>query len=427
MTTSRVGYFSKLANTDIKQALWASVLLLSSLGLAVLSSIARANGLFAPAIVLSLLALLIVAVICFTVVPRLFKRIRLDYWESFRFFRVTGRGAVFLFLVLLIAASTFNTGNNLMVLVLSFLLASLIVSGVISNLVLYGLDVKLDSPDAIHVGQKIVSLLTLSNTKKRFPSFSVTLRGTLDDRDDEELSPLFQDQDFPYLQPREETTFRVENEFRHRGVYPYQGFEVRTKFPFGFFVRGRNVGESGRVNVYPRIRELSGLIHQFPYLMGEESRNRKGFGTGLYNIRDYQSGDDARFVHWKSSAKLARLMMKEFVEETEDLPQLVLSTFLEEPDAFNRNQFEKVLSYVTSLGYLYLERGRTFSFYSGDFKVTVAGKDNGFKSLLDYLALVQPSDRILVERARVDDGAVLFAAGGVPTLPGVLCIDYLKL
>ncbi len=427
MTTSRVRYFSKLANTGIKRALWASFLLLSSLVLAVLSSIARANGLFAPAIVLSLLALLVAVVICFTVVPRLFKRIRLDYWESFRFFRVTGRGAVFLFLVLLIAASTFNTGNNLLVLVLSFLLASLIVSGVISNLVLYGLDVKLDSPNAIHAGQKTVSLLTLSNTKKRFPSFSVTLRGALDDRDEEESGFLFEDQDFPYLQPREKTTFRVENEFRRRGVYPFRGFEVRTKFPFGFFVRGRNGGEGGRVTVYPQIRELRGLIHQFPYLMGEESRNRKGLGTGLYNIRDYQSGDDARFVHWKSSAKLSRLMLKEFLEETEDPPQLVLSTFLEKPDASNRNQFEKVLSYITSLGYLYLERGRTFGFYSGDFEATVTGRESGLRSLLDYLALVQPSDRVLVERDKVADGAVLFAAGGVPTLPGVLCIDYLKL
>jgi uncharacterized protein (DUF58 family) len=374
-----------------------------------------------------MLALLLAAVICFTVVPRLFKRVRFDYWESFRFFRVTGRGSVFLFLVLLIAASTFNTGNNLLVLVLSFLLASLIVSGVISNLVLYGLDVKLDSPDAIHAGQKTVSLLTLINTKKHFPSFSVTLRGTLDGRDKDGPGLIFENQDFPYLQPREQTTFRVENEFRQRGVYPYRGFEVRTKFPFGFVIRGRNVGEAGRITVYPRIRELKGLLHQFPYLMGEASRNRKGLGAGLYNIRDYQQGDDARFVHWKSSAKLSRLMMKEFVEEQEDSPQLVLSTFLEEPDEYGLNQFEKALSCITSLAYMYLESGRTFSFYAGDFESKGIGRGTRLKPLLDYLALVQPSDEVSLDRAKVVDGAVLFAAGGVPTLPGALCIDYLKL
>lgn len=427
MTTSLTKHFRRLADTGLKRALWVAVLLLSSLGLALLSSIAKANGLFVPAIALSVAALLLAAGICFIVLPRLFTRIRTDYWESFRFFRVTGRGFVFLFLVLLIAGSTFNTGNNLLVLVLSFLLAALIVSGVISNLVLYGLEVNFDSPEAIHVGQRTVSLLTLSNTKRHFPSFSVTLSGVYEAPENGSSSLLFEQESFPYLEPREAATFRVEKEFQNRGIYPYRGFEVRTRFPFGFFVRGRRVGDQGRITVYPRIRELKGLLSQFPYLMGDESRNRKGLGTGLYNIRDYQAGDDARHLHWKSSAKLSRLMMKEFLEETEDLPQLVLSTFLGRADAFNRNQFEKVLSFITSLAYLYLDRGRRFDFYAGDFEVAVAGKANGFKSLLDYLALVQPADKILVERGKVSEGAVLFTAGGVPSLPGVLCIDYLKL
>ncbi|MFH0898082.1 MAG: DUF58 domain-containing protein, partial [bacterium] len=41
----------------------------------------------------------------------------------------------------------------------------------------------------------------------------------------------------------------------------------------------------------------------------------KGSGLEFDRLRDYQMGDDIRFIDWKSSAKMNKLMVKEFVEE----------------------------------------------------------------------------------------------------------------
>ncbi len=41
----------------------------------------------------------------------------------------------------------------------------------------------------------------------------------------------------------------------------------------------------------------------------------KGSGLEFDRLRDYQMGDDIRFIDWKSSAKMNKLMIKEFVEE----------------------------------------------------------------------------------------------------------------
>lgn len=309
----------KIKGQQIRDFIWPTALLLSALGFALISTIARKNGLFFVAVFSSGTALIAAIVVCFTLVPKLAQRVRSDYWHSFRLFRVTPRGLFFVFLLLLIAMATFNTGNNLLILILSFLLAALIVSGMISNLALYGLNIRLDLPKTIHAGQTALFLLTLDNMKKLAPSFALTLKGVrLSESDHADTTFFSQETRIPYVAAGQSFTARVECEFQKRGVYPIEGFEVTTKFPFGFFLRGRRVSAEGKITVYPALMEIGGLLRKYPKLQGPEFRNQKGQGTGLYNIRDYQKGDDARFVHWKSTAKLTRLMVKEFMQERED-------------------------------------------------------------------------------------------------------------
>ena len=41
----------------------------------------------------------------------------------------------------------------------------------------------------------------------------------------------------------------------------------------------------------------------------------KGASSDIRKIRDYIYGEDTRFIHWASSAKLGKLMMREFAQE----------------------------------------------------------------------------------------------------------------
>ncbi|MFZ0427016.1 MAG: DUF58 domain-containing protein [Acidobacteriota bacterium] len=408
----------------IRDFVYSVTLLLVALGLAVAGILARGQGQGALALALSVGALGIAATVTVLYVPRLARRISFQYWGSIRLFRVTPRGALFLFLLVLIAASTLNTGNNLLVLVLSFLMAALLVSGMVSNLVLHGLRVSLSLPEAIHAGQRVVSLLTLHNEKKHLPSFALSLRGKGDIP--EGATDFFsQEKHFPFLRAGTMQTVRVESTFHRRGVYPVSGFEVRTKFPFGFFFRGREVPAEGKVTVYPAMVDLRGLLRRFPYLRGPEAYNRRGSGTGLYNIRDYQRGDDSRHIHWKSTAKLSRLMVKEFVDERDDAFQVVLSTYLPQRTDETLEAFERALCLVASLAGHYRNRGIPFSFYSGEFEIALNGWREHFDSLMEYLAWVQPSDRMLIDPGKVGKTAVVFTAGSVRFAGPGPVIDYL--
>ena len=399
-------------------------LLAAALGIAIMGIVSRSRGRGALAVLLSVAALGIAAGVTVLFVPRLARRLSFEYWGSMRLFRVTGRGALFLFLLVLIAASTLNTGNNLLVLVLSFLMAALLVSGMVSNLVLHGLRITLSLPDTIHAGQKAVSLLTLHNEKKYLPSFALCLRGK--GEAPEEATDFFsQEKHFPFLQAGSSHRVRLESTFHRRGVYPVSGFEVRTKFPFGFFFRGREVPADGKITVFPVIMDIRGLLWRFPYLQGPEIYNHRGSGTGLYNFRDYQRGDDSRHIHWKSTAKLSRLMVKEFIEERDDAFQVVFSTHLPGKDLQALQAFERALSLVASLVVYYRDRRIPFSFYSGEFEITFDGRWEQYESLMEYLAWVQPSDRLLIDSGKVGKAAVVFSAGSTPSVGNGPLIDYL--
>jgi len=84
--------------------------------------------------------------------------------------------------------------------------------------------------------------------------------------------------------------------------------------------------------VYPRMYRIS----YFPFeprrsAVGvEDSRgSRKGVGQEYYGVREYQSGDSLRNVHWKSSARLGELIVREYAREYRPTAGLVV--YLLEP------------------------------------------------------------------------------------------------
>jgi uncharacterized protein (DUF58 family) len=50
-------------------------------------------------------------------------------------------------------------------------------------------------------------------------------------------------------------------------------------------------------------------------LMGDSRSAQKGSGFEFNQIREYQMGDDVRFIDWRSSARSNKLLVKEYIEE----------------------------------------------------------------------------------------------------------------
>ncbi len=418
----------RIGGGNLKATLWLAVLVAATLVTAVLSFSVRRSGQFRLAAYLSVVALVLAGIGYLVLLTRVLSRSR--FLGSLVSFRITRRGAFVLSIGLVIALSVFNTGNNLLILILSVLLASLVASLVTAGISLQNLKISVNLPNAIHAGQKAMFFVTIQNMKRLFPSFGLTLRGKpLKAPDGEGAGALFQESVFAHVAPGDRLKLAMHCEFPQRGVYPVEGFEVETCFPFGFLKRRKELEAHGQIIVYPAVRDITSLLLRHPALIGTAESNWKGWGTSLYNIRDYQAGDDARFVHWKSTAKVSRLMVKDFALEVHPPLNLVFSTWLPDRSAVGLEAFEKGVSLVASLISYYISNRQRFSFDTGEFRAEVdeANCEERYESVMEYLATLEPAPQNWIDPESLAPRSVLFAASKPSRRDDIVMIDYLML
>ncbi|HEV8132199.1 MAG TPA: DUF58 domain-containing protein [Acidobacteriota bacterium] len=298
-----------------REFLPGSVILTLALIVALASSSAAHAGKYFFAATLSLLALIMALVAGMILVPKLLAQVRWRILASLQLFTFTGLGIFSAFLITVIAIAALNTGNNLLILIVSALLVSYLVSGILAKLVLSGLAIGYHFPSQLFATRPAHFLWTLRNEKRWMPSFSLRAETFLESIEGATHCLSFY---FPFLEPDRTHSHTVRYKFPRRGVYRISKVNLMTRFPFGFFQRGRALHPEREVLVYPEIKPIENFMHLLPFLQGERETFRKGQGESLYQIRDYQGGDSFRHIHWRSSAKVGQLMVRDFSEGYEN-------------------------------------------------------------------------------------------------------------
>src|SRR5947207_1994563 len=96
-------------------------------------------------------------------------------WRPRRTIRPTREGWWCLAVTVGLGITAMNTGNNLLYLLESMVLALIVISGVLSEQSVRGLRVAPRLPDEIYAGTPCLIGAVVRNTKRRRPSYSVTL------------------------------------------------------------------------------------------------------------------------------------------------------------------------------------------------------------------------------------------------------------
>ena len=293
-------------------------------------------------------------------------------------------GLVLVVLILAIGLAAYNTGNNILFITLALMLASLVLSGVLAWLNLAGTEWRLRPEPPFRVGQEAVVAIELRNRKRVLPTYALWF--DLEAR-------LAQAQTRLLLVRRLEVggTERLEWSFRpaRRGVERIELAGVGSLFPFGFLRKTMGTSVHREVKVWPaRVAcHFSGAVAARFQLESEEVP-RPGWGSDLLGLRRYQSGDSHRHIHWKASARLGHLLVRQ--NATEGAQTFAL--WLDPATAVwtRPEQFELLCSFAGSLAEDLFRLGRLDS-------VTVAGEPpllvrriRDVETWLDRLALLQP-------------------------------------
>ena len=113
---------------------------------------------------------------------------------------------------------------------------------------------------------------------------------------------------------RSSGSWNLRAQARKRGVYTLGPIRVANTDPFGLFQKEADYGPVETVTVFPRTHDLSSFEVPAAQLAGDASSRKRTYNVTPHasSVREYASGDSLSRVHWNSTAKLGKLMSKEF-------------------------------------------------------------------------------------------------------------------
>jgi uncharacterized protein (DUF58 family) len=376
----------------------ALVTLAAALFMALYSGATAEAGHVIIAGIMALAALALTGWVALTIVPVLARRTPLR-WLTYRIdYKLTREGLVYLGGIFVVALAALNTGNNLLFMVLACLLAGVLTSGIISRLVLSGVDVRLELPEHIFAERAVMAIAELHNTKQLIPSFSVSLVSDVKPRAKKIAGAnplpaiLGQPIYFPHIPHGLAVRQNVELTFPRRGIYRQDALGLRTKFPFGFLQKTRHVESDVEAVVYPPVHPTEEFYEILPLVSGELESYQRGRGHDLYAIRDYQFNDSARHVDWKASARTGALQVREYAREDERRVLLAFDPYQDPGNADPRTgkQFERAVALCAGLAWHFHEINSVLEFRSAGFATPRVTAGEIIYDVLRCLASVTP-------------------------------------
>ena len=189
-----------------------------------------------------------------------------------------------------------------------------------------------------------------------------------------------------------------------RGRYRFTGARAVVEDPFGLAQRTQPLADSSPLLVYPRLARLDVLFAERGLRAHGAGRIllRRPAGFELHSVREYQSGESLRRVHWPSTARRHQLMVKELEDAPRDEIVVVLDA-----EAGNGagppgdSSFDAQVRAAGSLLWAHARRGRHARLVvtSGvaDDSISIRTYDRDWPRALEILASAEQNGRRPVE------------------------------
>ncbi len=179
---------------------------------------------------------------------------------------------------------------------------------------------------------------------------------------------------------------------RPRGVYQVGPATVRVTDPLGFAFTEQMLEATDRLIVYPEVEELNG----FPMTRGKDpamQASRPEFsqngGEDFFTLREYEVGDDLRFVHWPSSARRDTLMIRQM--ETPWQSRALVLFDIRQSSYESGDHFEKAVRGAASVVRHLARSGFDADLWAGGAQTLSVGS---YSTVMERLAMVDVEEEL---------------------------------
>lgn len=141
------------------------------------------------------------------------------------------------------------------------------------------------------------------------------------------------------INPRQDRFYVSRTLLLKRGSYHLSPTLLRSGDPFGMFISEKVFEENKTLVVLPYLEELEQIKQKAGLFIGGEAVRQKSLEATSHaaGVRDYQPGDPLNRIHWRSSAKRNRFMVKEFDQDPQGDIWILL-------DCYEKFQYELPLN-----------------------------------------------------------------------------------
>jgi uncharacterized protein (DUF58 family) len=287
---------------------------------------------------------------------------------------------VFLVIVVLLLLAAWNTGANLLYMVLGMVVSFLVLSMVLARATLRGLVLSRTGPPAVFRGDAAPVVLRLENRKWFLPAISLRVEHAPERRPGRGFLARASGGALPLplgegrgeggflahasagalgyvlkLPAQRAAQLSVQEVFPRRGVHSLPAYDLVSSFPFGLVERRRRYADELEVMVYPRVRPVRARTLEQAQGGCRQARRALAEGDEYFGLREYERGDEIRHIAWRISARLGVWMVRELAAGSTNRVTVILDSRQVKSLVDFEDRFEEAVelaaSFATSLLY----------------------------------------------------------------------------
>lgn len=193
-----------------------------------------------------------------------------------------------------------------------------------------------------------------------------------------------------------------------RGLYTLGPLTVTATDPFGFFKFSKTFDSESTLLIYPYTPEINYFNTPSSNLPGEGHFRKRSHNItpNIFGLRDYIPGDAFNRIHWPSTARKGRTIVKEFEIDPSSEICLLLDLDKTHHTGFNLNSTEEISAQICAgLARYFIQTNRSvgLAFFDSSMKVDKPEKGNShFTRILESLALAKAIGSVTMEQLILD-------------------------
>ncbi len=326
-------------------------------------------------------------------------------------YRFTREGFNFLLILLFVLIAAILRNVSLLIILAGVMTGLMLLQWRIAYRTLLGLNVTRRLPTSMPAGQEVDVLVEVHNPRRWLGSWLIVVEDRLARvLPAKEVSTKLGTVLIDEVQPGDTRRSSYTLKFNHRGQYRIGGSTISTRFPLslGVAIRERKLFQD--IMIHPRLGQISPRCRELLEMERQglsQATPRAGVNEGeFYGLRQWHNGDSQRWIHWRTTARLGELAVRQFEQQQRLHISLLVDLYRppkKDRDAEHAKRIERIVAFAATLATDLVGKGRH------KLGVAIAGKEL-FTSpsvqsrilvghLLDQLAIAQEADTDRIELA----------------------------